>query len=426
MYALVDANSFYASCERVFRPDLDGKPVVVLSNNDGCIVARSKEAKALHGIDQQLPYFEIKHLLKRHNVTVFSSNYTLYGDMSLRVQMVLRAFAGKMEVYSIDESFLYWRLETHDWPTLGRQIRDTVLRNTGLPVGVGIAPTKMLAKLANHLSKRAAGATGLHILAHDSAITAALGSVQLTDLWGVSRGSERRLKTLGITTPLQLRDACPSRVRKVMGVVGERMVYELRAEPCIPLETERPDKQNICCSRSFGETTNSFAMMREAISTFAAHAAMKMRGQDLAASKILVFINTDIHAPVEQYNPALCIPLAYPTNDTREISRHAAYCLRLIYRPGHQYKKGGVMLLNLCKRTDLHPMLFGLGDSQRSVQLMQTMDTINREHGRGSIRLASASALVLGACRTWHMRSELRSPRYTTRWDELPIAVARA
>jgi DNA polymerase V len=426
VYALVDANSFYASCERVFRPDLAGTPVVVLSNNDGCIVARSPEAKALQGIDQQLPYFQIRHLLERHNVTVFSSNYTLYGDMSRRVVSVLRHFADEMEVYSIDESFLRWRQSAVvDWQALGRTIRDTVLQWTGLPVGVGIARSKTLAKLANNRAKRAAGATGVHVLIEDDAIVSALASVQLADLWGVSRGFVRRLATLGIRTPLQLRDASPSRIRRLMGVVGERLVYELRGEPCIPLEAIQPDKQNIICSRSFGQVTSNYDGIQEAVMTFASQAATKMRRQDLCAARVLVFLMTDIHAPVEQYAPAVSVSLPSPTNDTRQIARYAARCLRLIFRQEHKYKKAGVMLLGLERRRSVQPSLFdGLDDTPRSQRLMRTIDVINRDHGRGAIRLAAASSLALGACRTWHMRSEKRSPRYTTCWDELPVAVA--
>ncbi len=457
MIALVDANSFYASVERVFRPDLSGKAVVVLSNNDGCIVARSKEAKSL-GIDMQKPYFQIKDILHRHRVTIFSSNYTLYDDMSRRVQKILRGFAEKIEVYSIDESFLLWSGPAprranafanamplipsfgtpgegerrkcassaipQEWETLGREIRDTILRWTGLPVGVGIAPSKTLAKLANHLSKRAAGATGVHVLDDESAATRALAAVELTDIWGISRGFQRRLATVGITTPLQLRDASPRDIRKLMGVVGERMVYELRGEACIPLEMVTPDKQNICCSRSFGKVTGSLAAIGDAVSTFVSQAAVKMRRQDLSAARVLVFLQTDRHAPVEQYAPGISLPLTAPSNDTRVLAHCAAACLRLIYRPEHQYKKAGVMLLDLCRREAVQPMLFGLGDPPESHALMKTMDRINHLHGRGAIRLGSSSPKVLGPCRTWHMRSDLRSPRYTTRWDELPVAHA--
>lgn len=424
MIALVDANSFYASVERVFRPDLAGKAVVVLSNNDGCIVARSKEAKSL-GIDMQKPYFQIKEILHRHRVTIFSSNYTLYDDMSRRVQKILRGFAEKIEVYSIDESFLVWSGRMpQGWEVMGREIRDTILRWTGLPVGVGIAPSKTLAKLANHLSKRAVGATGVHVLDNDDAVIVALKAVELTDIWGVSRGFQRRLATVGITTPLQLRDASPRHIRKLMGVIGERMVYELRGEACIPLEMVTPDKQNICCSRSFGKVTSSLAAIREAVSTFVSQAAVKMRRQDLSAARVLVFLQTDRHAPVEQYAPGISLPLTAPSNDTRVLAHCASACLGLIYRPEHQYKKAGVMLLDLCRREAVHPMLFDLGDTSESQALMKTMDRINHLHGRGAIRLGSSSPKVLGPCRTWHMRSDLRSPRYTTRWDELPVARA--
>jgi DNA polymerase V len=221
-----------------------------------------------------------------------------------------------------------------------------------------------------------------------------------------------------------LRSASPPVIRRLMGVVGERMVYELRGEPCIELECVRPDKKNICCSRSFGEVTNDLMAISEAISTFTSQAAAKMRLQDLAASRVLVFLQTDIHAEVEQYSPSFSIPLASPTNDTRELARHAAVCVNLMYRPQHQFKKGGVMLLDLCRRENIHPVLFDFGDTPRTDALMKTIDKINRTQGRGSIRLGSASQVVLGACRTWHMKSELRSPRYTTRWDELPVAKA--
>jgi DNA polymerase V len=291
-------------------------------------------------------------------------------------------------------------------------------------VGVGIAPSKTLAKLANHLAKRAPGATGVHVLEDDDAVTRALQAVELRDIWGISRGFQRRLATVGITTPLQLRDAPPRNIRKLMGVVGERMVYELRGEPCIPLEMVTPDKQNICCSRSFGQVTSNLTAINEAVSTFVSQAAVKMRRQDLAAARVLVFLQTDRHAPVEQYAPGISLPLSAPSNDTRVLAHCAAACLRLIYRPQHQYKKAGVMLLELCRREAIQPLLFDWGDTPEAHSLMKTMDRINHLHGRGAIRLASSSPMVLGPCRTWHMRSDLRSPRYTTRWDELPMARA--
>jgi DNA polymerase V len=423
MFGLVDCNNFYCSCERVFAPQLVGRPVVVLSNNDGCAIARSNEAKAL-GIDMGRPYFKIKAELRRHGVAVYSSNYTLYDDMSRRVQDVLRPFGDAMEVYSIDESFLHWASPL-PWEPLGRQILSTVQRHTGIPVSAGFGPTKTLAKLANHLAKRGKGADGVRVLDGAAATDDALGEVELIKLWGVSSGYCRRLAAIGITTPRQLRDASAQMVRDHLGVVGQRIVYELRGIPCIGLETEVPDKQNICCSRSFGQLTNDPAAMREAVCTFASQAAVKLRRQDLVSGRIGVFVQTDRHAPVEQYAASWAVTLAAPSQDSRVICRAAAWCLRQVFRRRHQYKKAGVMLFELCRRDVAQQPLFGgtedLGVTQR---LMALMDDVNRSHGRGTLRLASASPVTLKPCRTWHMRSENHSPRYTTSWADLPVARA--
>lgn len=424
MYALVDANSFYASCERVFKPSLAGLPVVVLSNNDGCIVARSKEAKALK-IEMGAPYFQVKDFLKRHKVAVFSSNYTLYHDMSQRVQNVLRPYSDEMEVYSIDESFLHWH-QSMAWNEVGRDIIDTVQRWTGLPVGVGIGLTKTLSKLGNHLAKRGVNANGLHVIDSPEAIAAALRATELGDIWGVSSGFIRRLEVLGIKTPMELHDADPMKVRKELGVVGQRIVYELRGIACIPLETERPDKQNICCSRSFGNVTNDWLAMCEAVCTFASQAAVKMRRQDLVTSRIGVFIQTDRHAECSQYAASWAVSLSGQTNDTRELCRAATWCLGKIYRAEHKYKKAGVMLFDLCRRAVGQLPLFKMVDVVKVNALMATVDKINRRHGRGAIRVAAASAFTLGPSRTWHLRCDYRSPRYTTCWDDLPIAVAKS
>ena len=422
MFALVDANSFYASCERVFRPDLEGRPIVVLSNNDGCIVARSKEAKAL-GIKMADPYFEARDFLQKHNVAVFSSNYTLYDNMSRRVQDVSRMFADDMEVYSIDESFLWWK-DNLPWKMIGEQILETIQRWIGLPVGVGFGPSKTLAKLANHLAKRGKNANGVHVIDSDEAITDALEQIELTDIWGISGGFKRRLENMGINTPLEFRDANPFRIRNAMGVVGERMVYELRGDSCLPLEEERADKQNICCSRSFGKATNDLEQIRQAVATFASQAAVKLRRQDLVTEKLSVFVRTDIHAQVEQYSASW--PIRFPsTNDTRELAKYAGDCLERIFRHQHQYKKAGVMLWELCKRGKAQPLLFEKRDNEKGNRLMVLMDRINRDFGRGKLRIASSSPLALKAGRTWHLRADHCSPRYTTRLDELPLAVAQ-
>ncbi|QOJ14603.1 MAG: Y-family DNA polymerase [Planctomycetia bacterium] len=428
MLAHVDANNFYASCEQVFNPALRGKPVVVLSNNDGVVVARSVEAKAL-GIDMARPYFEIESLLKQRHVHVLSSNYTLYDDMSNRLADIYRHATDHVEVYSIDECFLSFDdIRRSDLINHGRDLRYTVLRWTGLGVGVGIAPSKTLAKLANHLAKRVPENAGVCVLVNEEAITAALAQVELTDLWGISGGFQRRLAGLGIHSPLELRAADPHRVRKGLGVVGQRIVFELRGESCLPLELIVPDKQNICCSRSFGQETRNFDELREAVCTFASQAAVKLRRQDLAAGAVSVFIGTNIHAPVEQYHNSYGVSLAVPSFDTREIARAAVYCLSHIHRPQHSCKKAGVMLHGLLKRLHIQPHLFDQRDHERDRRLMLTMDRINRDYGRGTIRISAAAAFELMPGRTvaWRGRCEQRSPRYTTRWDELPLARAQA
>lgn len=361
-------------------------------------------------------------MLIKNNVAVFSSNYTLYDDMSRRVQDILRPFADDMEVYSIDESFLYWEPEL-PWEQIGREILETVSRWTGLTVGAGFGPSKTLAKLANHLAKRGKDATGVHVLADTESVTAALENVELKDIWGISSGFTRRMQKIGIETPLDLRDANPFQIRKATGVVGERMVYELRGESCIPLEDEVPNKQNICCSRSFGKVTGKPDELREAVCTFASQAAVKLRRQDLVAEKLSVFVMTDRYAEISQYSASWTMRFA-PSADTRELASFAVQCLKHIYRPEHQYKKAGVLLMNLGKRENAQPVLFEHRDLEASNRLMVMMDKINRDHGRGTIRIASSSPLALNAGRTWHLRSDHRSPRYTTRWDELPIALA--
>jgi DNA polymerase V len=422
MFALVDANSFYASCERVFRPDLADKPVVVLSNNDGCVIARSKLAKEL-GIEMGAPYFKIREELERNHVAVFSSNYTLYDDMSRRMQSVLRPYCDDLEVYSIDESFLFWSMDL-PWQALGEELREKVKRWTGLPVGVGFGPSKTIAKLANHYAKRGKGATGVHVLADAAAITAALQGVDLMNIWGISSGFTKRLLKIGIKTPLELRNANPFFVRKELGVVGQRIVFELRGDACIPLEIERPDKQNICCSRSFGQVTNDLDLLREAVCTFVSQAAVKLRRQDLISERLAIFVQTDRHSNVQQYGGSWEKRFP-PTNDTRELAGHAAQCLLRIYRPEHRYKKAGVLLMDLCKREMAQPRLFEDRDLEAATRLMTLMDEINQVHGRGTLRIASASSMALNAGRTWHLRSDHRSPRYTTRWDELPVAIAK-
>ncbi|MEM1107278.1 MAG: Y-family DNA polymerase [Planctomycetota bacterium] len=423
MFALVDANSFYASVEQVFDPDAARRPVVVLSNNDGCVVAACKRAKAL-GVDMFKPFFQVRQQLAGHNVKVFSSNYTLYHDMSMRLVDIYRQHAEEVEIYSIDECFLTLDgLSPRKLMHWGRDLKATAHQWTGIPTGVGIAPSKTLAKLANHMAKRdpmPGQPAGVCVLASKHAQDVALSRVDLGDLWGVAGGTIRRVAKLGITTPTQLRDADPNRVREHCGVVGQRLVYELRGEPCSDLETETPDCKNVCVSRSFASVIESIGPLREAVTTFASQACVKLRRQDLAAHAVSVFVQTDRHAPVDQYANTGGTRLAVGCFDTRDIAATALRCLEYVYRPEHHYKKAGVMLHDLCKRERVQPGLFETRDRVASQRLMSAMDRINQNHGSGRLRLASSSPFTLKPCRTWGRRSDHTSPRYTTRWGELP------
>jgi DNA polymerase V len=323
--ALVDCNNFYASCERVFQPDLRGRPVVVLSNNDGCVIARSNEAKAL-GIPMGAPWHLHKEQFARSGVVVRSSNYTLYGDMSARVMRVLADFSPELEIYSIDEAFLGLAGFEHCLEAHARTLRATVLQWTGIPVSVGIAPTKTLAKAANRMAKKDPASGGIAILLTPEAQEAALGRMELTDLWGVARRMAARMALVGITTPLQLRDADPRFVREQFSVVAERMVYELRGLPCIALEEVTPDRKSIVASRSFGRPVTTIEDMQEAVATYTARAAEKMRRQRLATARLSVFVETNTFRPDDpQHCASRGIELPVATGDTGKLTqrRHA-------------------------------------------------------------------------------------------------------
>lgn len=414
LLALVDCNNFYASCERVFQPKLIGKPVVVLSNNDGCVIARSNEAKAL-GIVMGDPWHLKKDQFAKAGVIVRSSNYTLYGDMSSRVMRTLARFTPELEIYSIDEAFLGFdgfgdRLLGH-----AQTMRATVLRGTGIPVSVGIAPTKTLAKVANRTAKKDPASGGVCILRTPEEQTAALARLELTDLWGVASRLAARMQALGINTPLELRDADPRFIRQHFNVVSERMVRELRGEPCIDLEQGRPDNKTIIASRSFGRAVESSHEMAEAVSFYTARAAEKMRRQGLVNGSLVVFIETNRHRPQDTQRYAQqAVQLALPSADTTRLVRAALRGLAAIWRPGFQYKKAGVMFLDLQKADQIQGDLFGAPDSTASQALMAALDRVNRRYGRNT--------LAIGRCGRkmgWKLRSEQLSARYTTSWQEL-------
>ena len=427
MFALVDCNNFYASCERLFRPSLEGRPVVVLSNNDGCVVARSNEAKAL-GIPMGAPYFKYAEVLRRADAAVFSSNYALYGDLSRRVMQVLAGFAPRIEIYSIDECFLDLT-GVRDPTALGLEIARTVRRWTGIPVAVGIAPTKTLAKLANRLAKQEAcwnGVCDLQALAEPD-IDRLLADVPVGEVWGVGARLARRLQTIGIDTALALRRAAPRQIRQQASVVLERTALELRGIPCLALEDVTPDKQQIRCSRSFGAPVTTLEELIEAGTTFASRAAEKLRAQQGEAAAVAVEIQTSpFRTDSTPYAASRSVALATPSADTRALVAAACQGLRTIYRPHRRYTKAGVVLLGLGPAANTQPSLFDDSDSRRqSRALMAALDQINDRFGRGSLYLANARPAPRTDARPaprWARRQDHRSPRYTTRWDELPVA----
>lgn len=418
MFALVDVNNFYASCEMLFRPDLQGKPVVVVSNNDGCIISRSREAKRL-GINMAAPYFKIKEELQRHQVTVFSSNYALYADLSHRVMTTLAEMSPSVEIYSIDEAFvdLSGVENCIALESFGRQLRNQVLRNTGLTTGVGIAPTKTLAKVANYAAKKWTKTDGVVDLSSPARQRKLLALVPVQEVWGVGRRISKKLQLMGIENALQLADSSTWVIRKHFNVVLERTVRELRGEPCLALDEFAPTKQQIICSRSFGHRVTDYEDMHQAICSWAERAAEKLREEKQFCRVVTVFIRTSPHAENEPfYSPHASGRLAIPSNDTRDIIRLATQSLAHIWRDGCRYIKAGVMLSDFFSQGVAQLNLFDKFQPQiNSPALMKVIDDINHS-GRGSVRFAGQ-----GFQKGWSMKREMLSPGYTTRYADLPI-----
>jgi DNA polymerase V len=418
-FALVDCNNFYASCERLFNPTLAGQPIVVLSNNDGCVVARSNEAKAL-GIAMGVPEFQIRPLLRAHRVHVFSSNYRLYGDLSQRVMETLEQFSPDLEIYSIDEAFLSLTgFERRNLTDYGRAIRRTVKQWTGLPVSVGIAETKTLAKLANRVAKRTADTDGVFDLLACPDREALLDGVAVADVWGIGPNSARLLTQHGITTAWQLRQTDEHWIRKHMGVVGLRVVAELRGHSCLELEACPAPKQGITCSRAFGRSVSTLAEMEEAVSSYVSRAAEKLRGEGLAATVLTVFIMTNAFTDEPQYRNSVTCSLPVGTDTTSELIRVALRGLRTIYLDGYRYKKAGVMCTALVPAGQVQPDLFDRQDRPKSSRLMAALDAINDRWGAGTLAYASS-----GLMKAWQTQCHHRSPAYTTDWNELPVVNA--
>lgn len=409
-------NNFYVSCERVFQPTLSGKPVVVLSNNDGCVIARSEEAKAL-GIPMGLPAFQLADLPQEQPIEVYSSNYTLYGDMSARVMTTLPQWTPDVEVYSIDEAFLkFTALSPEALSGYGQTIRTTIQQWTGIPVSIGISSTKTLAKLANRLAKRSADAKGVVVLTSPMEVQVVLAHTPIADIWGIGPGYTRRLKAHEITTALQLRDAHDRWIRQELGVVGQRIVWELRGLSYLPLERCPPPRQSLMVSRSFGRPITTLAEMREAVATYMTRAAEKLRRHYVAARVVTVFLTTNRFRDEPQYTNSATMPLHVATQDTGELIRYALAGIEQLFREGYRYKKAGVHLTELVPAHQIQAHLFDRHDRERSRRLMAAIDAINTQWGSGTVRYAA-----VGLQPRWRMRCVRRSPRYTTRWEELAV-----
>ena len=415
VFALVDCNNFYASCERVFNPRLNGQPVIVLSNNDGCVVARSNEAKAL-GIGMGVPEFMVREIIRAHQVQVFSSNYALYGDMSQRVMETLQQFCPDLEIYSIDEAFLSLSgFRSKNFAEYAATIRTTVKRWTGIPVSIGIAETKTLAKIAGDIAKKTP--SGVFDLLNCPNRESLLNGIAASDVWGIGKAHSQFLHGHGIKTALQLRQADDQFIKTHMGIVGLRLVMELRGLSCLPLEQCPPPKKGITCARSFGRAITTLTEMEQAVSSYVTRAAEKLRSERLAVSNLTVFLHTNQFKDDPQYSNSLTVRLPVATDTTHELITAALQGVRKIWRDGFAYKKAGVMFVGLVPASQMQADLFDGKDRTRSKKLMAALDSINERFGSGTLQYASS-----GVRKEWKATFHRRSPAFTTSWDELPVA----
>lgn len=416
MFAHVDANNFYVSCERVFDSTLEGKPVIVLSNNDGCAIARSNEAKAL-GIKMGDPGFQLTELIDRHNIRVFSTNFPLYADMSLRFKGMLSRYCPAVEDYSIDEAFLDFhgfdltKLRPHVMQ-MSRDIR----QGTGIPVSVGIAPTKTLTKIATRFAKKYSGYQTVCMLDNASKIEKALRLTDIGDVWGIGRRYARKLQGIGVNTAYDFTQLTREWVRKRMTVVGERLWMELRGEPCLELEIEPDDKQTITVSRSFGNRLRDFQSVSEALSSFVCMAAYKLRKQHSVAKNFIIFLETDRFRPdLPQYFPSFLVTLPVANSSNLELVRYAKEAMRRIFREGYEYKKTGVILSTISAQTSIQGNMFHAVNFEKHARLMNVTDELNSRYGRNTLKLAAQGDGI-----AWRIRQEKLSPCYTTRVNDVP------
>jgi len=416
----VDCNAFYASCERVFRPDLAKVPIVVLSNNDGCVIARSYDAKPF--VKMGAPYFQIKDILRRHGIKAFSSNFALYGDMSQRVMAIIESMVPAVEVYSIDEAFVDLSGMPGNLTELGRAIRSKVYRCTGIPVGVGIAPTKTLAKLANYTAKRLQAHTGGVVDICDPVKRDwVLRNTSVGEVWGIGRKLKAHLEGMQILSAKNLAAADPWMLRKKFSVVVEKTARELSGTVCLELDDVEPPRQEICCSRMFGKRLTELGPIKEAVATYMMRASEKLRAQGSVCKKIRVSIRTGMFSPDEaKYANGALVQLPYPTNDVRLLTKFATDAVTRIYRPGFRYSKAEVLLMDICQPGEFTDDLFSAAQPLNSDRLMAALDLINDKWGRGTLRTGSVPVVP-----DWGMRRENMSQSYTTRLDQLWVVKAK-
>ena len=415
MIAIVDCNNFYASCERVFNPKLENKPVVVLSNNDGCVIARSEEAKAL-GIEMGALAFQMEDFFIKNKVNVFSSNYTLYGSLSNRVMKTLASFIADIEIYSIDEAFLdlsnYYNQNLF---SLGVNIRKAVKDNVGIPVTIGIAPTKTLAKMANRYAKKQCREIGVYCLDTQEKTNAVLAYTQIGDIWGIGSAHKRRLLQEGVKTAADFIKLPTDWVRKNMTVVGERMLNELQGKPCIDWELIAPPKKGICTARSFGKLLSNKNDIAEALANYTHSCAVKLRKQKSCATAINVFIQTNTHRTQDKpYFNSTTIQLPVATSTSNELIKYAMQGLNSIYQPDYNFKKVGIILLNLIPETQIQFGLFDNANRERDNKLMKTLDACNASFGKDLVKFATQ-----GFNKNWKLKQQRLSPCYTTNINQI-------
>ncbi|MCL2073692.1 MAG: Y-family DNA polymerase [Marinilabiliaceae bacterium] len=413
MFGLCDCNNFYVSAERVFRPDLAKRPVMVLSNNDGCVISRSNEVKKL-GIKMGEPFFKVQELVKRHDITVFSSNYELYADMSNRVMSILSEFSPETEIYSIDECFLdFSGMQLFNLKEYGTKIVKTVEQNSGIPVCLGIAPTKTLAKLSNHFAKKHPAYNRVCLMDSDTKIEKALQLTEIGDVWGIGKRYATKLKKIKVQTAYDFTQLPKEWVRKNMSVVGERLWRELQGESCLPLETVQQPKKQICTSRSFGQPVTELSCLLAAVADYASRCAYKLRQQKSCACSLMVFISTNwFNNKLPQYHNSKIITLPVPSSSTIEIINSARTALELIYRPGFQYKKAGVIITEITDADTIQGNMFHQIDNVKHNNLMKTIDNLNNSFGNNTVKVAAVSG-------QYEMQRNKLSPRYTTRIQDV-------